>query len=129
MSFVVASCSAINDGPGTPPLLIRQWHSLCLYGGIDGDNTMPNSTLRHRLPIGLLRATAFACACSSTVFAQGGHRARLSRDLADRIAQRLDAPTEIIVSAPDATVDQLVRRYGATLKKRLQGGSVLIATG
>src|SRR6478609_8696362 len=90
---------------------------------------MPNFTLRHRLPIGLLRATAFACACSSTAFAQGAHRARLSRDLADRIAQRLDAATEIIVSAPDATVDQLVRRYGATLKKRLQGGAVLEATG
>src|SRR5262245_42979550 len=61
--------------------------------------------------------------------AQPRHRARLSRDLADRIRQRVEAPSEIIVSAADGAIDQLVARYGARLKKRLAGGAVLEATG
>src|SRR5438128_1108276 len=85
------------------------------------------STFRNRVRVGYLLAIALAG--SAPGFAQGAHRARLSRDLADRLAQRVEAPSEIIVSATDATVDQLVLRYGATLKKRLQGGAVLEATG
>ena len=61
--------------------------------------------------------------------AQSGHRARLSQDLAERIAQRVEASTDVIVSASDAAIDQLVARYGARLKKRIHGGAVLEATG
>src|SRR4051794_25790182 len=72
-------------------------------------------------------------ACVATSFAvpagAQGHRARLSRDLADRLQRRVEAPAEIIVSGSDATVDQVVRRYGPRLKKRIVGGAVLEATG
>src|SRR4051812_17984474 len=57
------------------------------------------------------------------------HRARLSRDLAERLKGRVEAPTDIIVSGSDAILDQIVTRYGARLKKRLPGGAVLEATG
>ena len=80
---------------------------------------MPKPTFRKHLPAVTLAAIALTGA-SSAAIAQTPHRARLSRDLADRIAQRVEAPAEIIVTAPDATIDQLVRRYGATLKKRSQ---------
>ncbi|HET7698099.1 MAG TPA: S8 family peptidase, partial [Vicinamibacterales bacterium] len=56
-------------------------------------------------------------------------RARLSRDLADRIAQRIEAPTEIIVDVPHDRVEAIAARYGATVKKRLREGVVLEATG
>ena len=68
-------------------------------------------------------------AAPATVSAQSRHRARLSRDLSDRIQQRVEAPTEVIVSASDGGVDRLVARYGARLKKRIHGGAVLEATG
>src|SRR5437868_2452950 len=61
--------------------------------------------------------------------AQSPHRARLSRDLAERLQHRVEAPTEIIVSGDADTVDQLVARYGARLKKRMATGAVLEATG
>ena len=61
--------------------------------------------------------------------AQSRHRARLSRDLTDRLTQRVEAPTDVIVAASDGSIDQLVTRYGARLKKRLHGGAVLEATG
>src|SRR4051794_19362466 len=57
------------------------------------------------------------------------HRARLSRDLAERLKGRVEAPTDIIVSGSDAILDQIATRYGARLKKRLPGGAVLEATG
>src|SRR5690349_11074829 len=56
-------------------------------------------------------------------------RARLSKDLADRIAQRIEAPTEVIVDVPQDRVDALAARYGARVKKRIHGGAVLEATG
>jgi serine protease AprX len=71
-----------------------------------------------------------ACLGATSAFAQGPHRARLSRDVADRLALRNNASSDIIVSSSDATVDQLVLRYGVRLKKRLAGGgAVLEATG
>src|SRR4051812_23781530 len=57
------------------------------------------------------------------------HRARLSQDIADRIAHRNEAATEIIVAAPQETIGALAARYGASIKKRIQGGAVLEATG
>jgi hypothetical protein len=57
------------------------------------------------------------------------HRARLSQDIADRIAQRNEAATEIIVAAPQETIGPLAVRYGAAIKKRIRDGAVLEATG
>src|SRR3954454_9675734 len=62
-------------------------------------------------------------------FAQSRHRARLSGDLADRLAKRIEASTTVIVSAADANIDQLAARYGARLEKRIVGGAVFEATG
>ena len=56
-------------------------------------------------------------------------RARLSRDLADRLNSRIEAPTDVIVTASDAAIDQLAIRYGARLKKRIAGGAVMEVTG
>jgi len=74
-------------------------------------------------------ASLVALVVAASAEAQPRHRARLSRDLADRLRQRVEAPAEIIVSAGDGAIDQLVTRYGARLKKRIQGGAVLEATG
>ena len=57
------------------------------------------------------------------------HKARLSRDLADRVAAGREEPTSVIVSGSDAEVQALVARYGARLKKSLRGGAVLEVTG
>src|SRR4051812_5048025 len=70
-----------------------------------------------------------ALVVAASAEAQPRHRARLSRDLADRLRQRVEAPAEIIVSADAGAIDLLVTRYGARLKKRIQGGAVLEATG
>jgi serine protease AprX len=81
----------------------------------------------------IVRALAFtttlAVVAAPAVSDAQSHRARLSRDVAERLQQRIETPTEIIVSASDAGVDQLVARYGARLKARIHGGAVLEATG
>jgi serine protease AprX len=64
----------------------------------------------------------------ATPLAAQGYRARMSREIADRIAHRVEASSEIIVSTT-IDADVLASRYGATLKKRIQGGAVLEATG
>ena len=57
------------------------------------------------------------------------HKARLSRDLADRVAAGREEPTSVIVSGTPDLVQALVARYGARLKKSLRGGAVLEVTG
>src|ERR1700730_15162120 len=73
-------------------------------------------------------AAAIAMVCAPA-YAQSGHRARLSGDLSVRIEQRVQDSTDVIVSASDSSIDQLVARYGARLKKRIHGGAVIEATG
>src|SRR5258708_35986943 len=91
-------------------------------------DTRPNASLR-RLVTAFAAAAAVALVVApATSYAQS-HRARLSRDVSERIEQRIAASTEIIVSANDSSIDQLVARYGARLKKRIHGGAVLEATG
>jgi hypothetical protein len=51
-------------------------------------------------------------AAPATVLAQSRHRARLSRDLSDRIQQRVEASTEIIVSAPERYTSKPLLREG-----------------
>ena len=89
------------------------------------------SYVRLRTTAGLV-TTAAVLFLASVVSAEAqfqGHRAKLSRDIAARIAQRVESATEIIVAAPADRIDALAARYGATLKKRIQGGAVLHATG
>jgi hypothetical protein len=90
---------------------------------------MTTLTFLRRLSIHVAVAITLVGVSAPAALAQAPHRARMSRDLADRLAQGVEAPAEIIVSASDATVDQLVVRYGARLKKRVPGGAVLQATG
>ena len=63
----------------------------------------------------------------------GQHRARLSRDLADRLATRAAAPADVIVTAGDdpsgERVQQLIDRHGARIKKRLRTAVVLEVSG
>src|SRR5580765_5527699 len=83
-----------------------------------------------RLPLALaVAAIAIIVAAPTDTFAQSRHRARLSGDIADRLARRVEASTSIILSAADARIDELVARYGVRLKKRLNGAAVLEATG
>ena len=57
------------------------------------------------------------------------HGARLSRDLADRVAAGREDSTSVIVSGTPDTVQGLAARYGARIKKSLRGGAVLEVTG
>ncbi|HEX6463691.1 MAG TPA: hypothetical protein VFZ98_04535, partial [Vicinamibacterales bacterium] len=45
-----------------------------------------------------------------------GYRARMSRDIADRIAHRVEAPAEIIVSTVSGNTNALVARYGVVVR-------------
>src|SRR4051812_17008410 len=73
----------------------------------------------------LMTATAFAAAPLEA----GPARARMSRDIQERIAKRVEAPSEIIISAAADKIDQLAARYGATVTKKIKGAAVLRATG
>jgi serine protease AprX len=57
------------------------------------------------------------------------HRARLSRDLAERVARGSNEPAAIIVSGSPERVQLLAARYGARITKSLRGGAVLEVTG
>src|SRR5688572_26599776 len=59
----------------------------------------------------------------------GERKPRLSKDLADHVSARSDAPVSVIVSGTDAEVETLAARYGATIKRRIKGGAVLDLTG
>ena len=59
----------------------------------------------------------------------GQHRARLSKDLSDRLAARVEAPTDVIVAGSDEQVQALATRYGARVKKRLRNAAVLEVSG
>src|SRR3989304_4895373 len=59
----------------------------------------------------------------------GQHRARLSRDLADRVAAGSEQPTGVIISGTDTDIRTLPARSGARIRKKLRGGAVLDVTG
>ncbi len=62
----------------------------------------------------------------SAIPAWGGpHRARLSRDLADRLATGTTEATSVIVSGSDADIRAIAARHGARIKKALRGAAVL----
>ncbi|HVZ20010.1 MAG TPA: hypothetical protein VG871_03050, partial [Vicinamibacterales bacterium] len=83
---------------------------------------------RHGASLSVTLALTAALAVPVAAGAQP-HRARMSRDIADRIAGRVEASTDIIVSAGDAAIDQIALRYGVRVKRRIAGGAVFEATG
>ena len=80
-----------------------------------------NTFLRSRR-VALVVASVLLVSLAAPVATRAAsRRARLSRDLADRLTSRLEAPTDVIVTASDATTDQLAIRYGARLKNYMRG--------
>ncbi len=75
-------------------------------------------------------AVAVAVLGSLSVSAEAGpRRARLSGDLADRVATRANGSARVIVTGTDAEVKTLAIRYGARIMKNVTGGAVLEVTG
>ncbi len=74
---------------------------------------------------------AFTCAIvASVVPAEAGQRpVRMSRDLRERLAARIEAPTDIIVGGSEEQLQVLATRYDARLKKRLRNAGVFEVTG
>lgn len=74
----------------------------------------------------LLCSLAAALVFAAAVPAQAGpHRARLSRDLADRIAAGGAGTAEVIVSGTPEQLRALAERHGARVTKSLHEGAVL----
>src|SRR5262245_57989180 len=114
------------------PVLVTRCGTSCALGRAFGEEMLKvTKVLRPcQLPLTLTVFAAVAVLATPVdTFAQSGGRARLSRDIADRLAKRIEAATTVIISAGDTAIDQLAARYGARLKKRLTGGAVLEVTG
>jgi hypothetical protein len=81
------------------------------------------------------RAITITLAIVTTVLALAGsadagpRRARLSRDLSERIANADASVTSVIVDGDSAKVETLAKRYGARVLKTLRNGAVLQVTG
>ena len=111
------------------------WHVQCLK------ERVPLATLfslavvmikQLALPATRVRRIALACILLlgvTAVAAQAGpRRARLSRDLVDRLARADAEATDVIVTGTEDQVRTLAARYGATVKKSLRSGAVLSLT-
>src|SRR6185437_3496126 len=113
------SCPDRSVGVGG--LESEPWHELCLSDGI---LRKPMTKKTIRIAIGRSFRTCVSLSALILVVvlilpqeAQGGpRRARLSRDVADRLAHGVEASSDVIVAASDAAVDQLAVRYGARVK-------------
>ena len=57
--------------------------------------------------------------------AEAAGRARLSRDLVERLGSVRERAVRVIVSGDDEGIDRLAARHGARVAKRLDGGAVL----
>src|SRR5262245_7633785 len=58
-----------------------------------------------------------------------GQRAKLSRDLEQRLASGSSERTRVILSGTSAEVDVIASKHGVQIKKKLQRGAVLEVTG
>ena len=85
------------------------------------------SPMTRRFSIATLALVTLAAAAISVE--AGPRRARLSRDLSERLAARVDASTDVIVTGSDEQVNELATRYGARVKKRLKNAAVFEVTG
>ena len=76
---------------------------------------------------------SIAAACAVLLWPVGleaaPHRARLSRDLAERLAGASNASDDVIVEADRATLEALASRYGVRIKRYLRRGAVLELNG
>ncbi|MDQ3212576.1 MAG: hypothetical protein M3Q85_07865, partial [Acidobacteriota bacterium] len=72
---------------------------------------------------------AALCTLLSVPAQAGPHRARLSKDLADRVTAGSDEPSRIIIAGTRGKVQALAARYGARVHKYLRAGAVLEVTG
>src|SRR5262245_2137855 len=97
----VVCCPAMKGSRSPHPLLISPWHSLCLWAGIRGQPMPTPSAIRRAQLSSAIALALVASVIAVPAAAQGQHRARLSRDLADRLANRVEAPAEIIVAGSD----------------------------
>ena len=59
----------------------------------------------------------------------GQQRPRLSKDLSDRLAAGVEAPTDVIVAGSCEQMEALATRYGARIKKCLRNAAVLEVSG
>lgn len=91
--------------------------------------------MTHRASISLsARATrlftlgAVLCVLGAGTVRADPHRARLSRDLEDRLASGQEAASRVIVTGTPEVVGALATRYGARLVKGVHGGAVLEVT-
>ncbi len=82
-----------------------------------------------RRQIGFIAALSCTLAVLTVSVEAGQQRARLSKDLSDRLAARVEAPTDVIVAGSDGQIDALATRYGARVKKRLRNAAVLEVSG
>ena len=57
--------------------------------------------------------------------AEAAGRAKLSRDLVERLGSTREHPVRVIVSGDDAHIDRLAARHGARIVKRLDRAAVL----
>src|SRR5436190_11408453 len=71
----------------------------------------------------LLLALVIGLADASTVSAQ--HRARLSRDLAERLRDGDGLITRVIITGSRARVEAVAARHGLRIRKWLQNGAAL----
>ena len=74
-------------------------------------------------------ATAAIALLVVTAAQAGPRRARLSKDLVDRLAAGDQSSTRVIVSGSREQIDTLATRYGVRIYKTLRNGAVLEVTG
>ena len=79
--------------------------------------------------IGFIAALSCALVVLTVSVEAGQQRARLSKDLSDRLAARVEAPTDVIVAGSDEQIEALATRYGARIKKCLRNAAVLEVSG
>jgi subtilisin family serine protease len=80
-----------------------------------------------RLCLTIATSAAFAFTSAATLEA-GPRRARLSRDLAERLATGAAGSSRIIVSGSDTDLERLAARHGARVTKVLRGAAVFEVT-
>ena len=95
----------------------------------DPDNKVGSRPRLVRRQIGFIAALSCALVVLTVPVEAGQRRARLSKDLSDRLAARVEAPTDVIVAGSDEQVQALATRYGARVKKRLRNAAVLEVSG
>ncbi|MGH9372235.1 MAG: hypothetical protein ACRD15_11950, partial [Vicinamibacterales bacterium] len=72
---------------------------------------------------------AALCVLVSVAAEAGPRRARMSRDLVERLAAGRQEKTSVIVSGDAARIQAIAQRHGGRVKKQLRGGAVIEING